>query len=319
MQQIANLFTRRQDSQSTSQSNYQDEATPVRIPMPQPRPSYRTEPNRSNPPSRQRTPDSHSHSRMLAPPRQFSSPASAYNSALPEKQHRPRLAATPVSSTGLPYDAYDGVTSVVSSAAMPSKPHAARKYTSLTRDRAARRQDSDPPLKSAMRTPGVRRPERKATIDNQPTTMRPKIPHHEPNHVQESVTNDFLSDWLGGPPSTSHQNSNPYQSAIDSANLSPRGTVFVVSDPKVRPNIRRGGLAPAPPPRARTKSSTSRTTESSSRSGSSRSGRDPGSQGLSGQGFGDGGNIANWQSGLSNGSADNQANKRWANRLRERR
>lgn len=293
--------------------------------MPQPRPTYRNDSplayNRSNPPSRQHTQDSSGQTRMLPPQRQFSSPASAYNSALPEKQHRPRL-PTPTrrSSSELPYDAYDGVASVVSSAAIPSKPRPFRNRTPLNRD--PRRQDSDPPLKSAMRTPGVRRPERKATINNHAATIRPKPAPYQSNANQGSVTNDFLSDWLGGPPSTSGQNSksNPYQSAIDSANLSPTGSVFVpVPHPRDRPHIRRGGLAPAPPPRARSKSSTSRTTESSSHSGSNRSGGAPVIQPTGGQGFGGGRDVANWQSGVSNGSSDNQANKRWANRLRERR
>lgn len=290
--------------------------------MPQARPSYNQETMiPSVPPSRQHTQESQTQTRILPPRRQFSSPASAYNSALPDQQHRPQYSGQrQQSSSELPY-AYDGVASVASSAAPIPAAKSSRVRNKPSRPKV-NRQDSDPPLKSAMRTPGVRRPERKATINDKTATIRPKPTTFKSDTTQGSVTNDFLSDWLTRPP-PSRAGSNPYQEAIDSAAQSRSGSVFLpVPHPKDRPIIKRGGLAPAPPPRARTKSSTSRSTESGSyRSGDSALGLGYMDRAAKPQhrGLGARGPSSNSESGGSVVSTENQGNTRWANRLRERR
>lgn len=238
---------------------------------------------------------------LIPPPRrQNSAPASAYNSALPEKQH-PRPPKTSGSTSELPY-AYDGVSSVRSSAAGRSaKPPRAMKPK-------VQRQDSDPPLKSAMRTPGVRRPERKLTINDKTSTIRPPVRAQTSESSYSSAqTSDFLKDWLSKPPLPGglQGDSRNYTSESPSTATS---VELSIPHPKDRPIIKRGGLAPAPPPRARTKSSASRSTLSSStRSNHSSAHLLPGADTIK----------PDYEGGPAN--AGTPAGNKWANRLRNRR
>jgi hypothetical protein len=181
-------------------------------------------------------------------------PISAYNSALPDFQAQKgsKSSSAKRSSSDLPY-AYDGVTSVMSSQQPPANdtrrpPELEGRKTSSRRAKPPmHRQDSDQPLKSAMRAPGDRKPRRKATITEKPPTTRLIT---DPS----SYDSGSQSDWLPKPPVISKTRA-PRQS---SANVSSRGeSVYVpVPRPQDRPIIPKGGLAPAPPPRAKMKDRT---------------------------------------------------------------
>jgi hypothetical protein len=178
-------------------------------------------------------------------------PASAYNSALPDFQNKkPFKSSQKSSSSDLPY-AYDGVTSVMSSQPLPAadtrRPPEmeGRKKSSRTPKPPAHRQDSDQPLKSAMRAPGDRKPRRKATITEKPPTTR-------------MITNRSAydpggqDDWLPKPPIISKARA-PRQSISDASS---RGESVLIPHPSKRPIIPRGGLAPAPASRAFARSRT---------------------------------------------------------------
>jgi hypothetical protein len=177
-------------------------------------------------------------------------PSSAYNSALPDFQaKRPsRSQSAKRSSSDLPY-AYDGVTSAISS--QPPQPPAdtrrpaemeGRKKSSRKAKPALHRQDSDQPLKSAMRAPGDRKPRRKATITEKPPTTRMIT---DPR----SYNSESQSDWLPKPPVIAKMRASRKSSYGSDTGL----VILAVPHPKDRPIIKKGGLAPAPPPRAKLK------------------------------------------------------------------
>jgi hypothetical protein len=185
-------------------------------------------------------------------------PASAYNSALPQNQNQSQkhLGVATHGSSDLPY-AYDGVTSMVSSQPPPPEippvpsSHNPARSTSDSRKKSSRRvkppmhrQDSDIPLKSAMRVPGDRKPRRKATITEKPPTTRMITD-------DAAYKSDGQSDWLPKPPAF-----RPPPSRKASANSGRSNTGSMTLDiplPKDRPIIKPGGLAPAPPRRAKMK------------------------------------------------------------------
>ena len=175
-------------------------------------------------------------------------PASAYNSALPDFQNRkPLKSSQKRSSSDLPY-AYDGVTSAMSSQPPPAlgarkaPEMGGRQGSSRTRRPPAHRQDSDQPLKSAMKAPGDRKPRRKATITEKPPTTR--------MITRQSVYDSKdQNDWLPKPPKARA----PMQSISDASS---RGESLLIPHPSKRPIIPRGGLAPAPASRAFARSRT---------------------------------------------------------------
>jgi hypothetical protein len=178
-------------------------------------------------------------------------PASAYNSALPDFQNKkPFKSSQKRSSSDLPY-AYDGVTSVMSSQPPPAadtrRPPEmeGRKETSRPPKPPAHRQDSDQPLKSAMRAPGDRKPRRKATITEKPPTTR-MITN------RSAYDSGGQDDWLPKPPVISKARA-PRQSISDASS---RGESLLIPHPSKRPIIPRGGLAPAPASRAFARSRT---------------------------------------------------------------
>jgi len=181
--------------------------------------------------------------------REILAPPSAYNSALPDVQAKQPSGSqsSKRSSSDLPY-AYDGVASIISS--QPPPPIDTRRPAEMEgRKKSGRkakpplhRQDSDQPLKSAMRAPGDRKPRRKATITEKPPTTRMITD-------QRSYDSGSQSDWLPKPPVIVKMRG-PRKSSYGSDTGS---VILAVPHPKDRPIIKKGGLAPAPPPRAKMK------------------------------------------------------------------
>jgi len=226
--------------------------------------TYGSSPTPLIPPvARSRSNDSHQHSPNRQPTksnhvgrqqrlRENLAPASAYNSALPDFQvQKPKSQSSKRSSSDLPY-AYDGVASVISSQPPPvadtRRPPEleGRRKPSRKAKPPMHRQDSDQPLKSAMRAPGDRKPKRKATITEKPPTTRMIT---DPR-VYES---DSQSDWLPRQPVTSKSRA-PRQGSDLNASSRCESVHLIVPHPSQRPTIEKGGLAPAPQSRAKTKS-----------------------------------------------------------------
>jgi hypothetical protein len=263
------------------------------------------------------------------------SPASAYNSALPAGQSK-----TKRSSSDLPY-AYDGVATFSSSQPPVAHHKSDRQAERGDRNGSTRRakpplhrQDSDQPLKSAMRTPGDRsRPRRKATITEKPPTTRmitdPRV-----------YDRGSQSDWLPKPPAVS-KTRQARQPSDSSDRLARSGSVTLsVPDPRHRPTIRKGELAPAPPPRAKVRPQIHEAHTPMSGSGAAGVG--------AGAARGDQANVGRWLGWKASGGIGNvevssdhtrhpvldgvarppasrtitppttDPGKRWANRLRER-
>lgn len=216
--------------------------TPLIPPVP------RSQSRDARPPSRERQPSRGRGKNKLLGERL--APASAYNSALPQNQApkylRPDMKR---SSSDLPY-AYDGVASIASSRPPLPAPSSQDSMGSRSdsRSKSSRRakppmhrQDSDLPLKSAMRTPGDRKPRRKATITEKPPTTRMIT-----DDAAYRPDSDAQSDWLPKPPKFRPPPSRKSSAYSDTGSVS-----LVVPHPKDRPIIKPGGLAPAPLPKAK--------------------------------------------------------------------